>query len=203
MHYPRSPSPNSAEITIDHPSVINLTAAGWQLCQRDGPARLKLTLAYNRGTGTADDHELAALWGFLLWCRGQLRSFDVQLPVLDGHGDTIAGAVLASAAAVGADTLVITGLPVSTTVRRAGDLLQIGSSQRACMLAADLFSDASGHATATLCWPIDSAAVQGSAVVLSDITLRMRLDNSSAELTRQPGRLHSIKTISMIEVIDA
>lgn len=70
---------------------------------------------------------------------------------------------LASSAAAGARTVVITGVtPVSTGTLLAGDVLGIGGNL--LMVAADCTANGSGQVTATLVTPLLAAASSGAAV---------------------------------------
>jgi hypothetical protein len=193
--FPDSPVPASLVLAVDAGVSVQVTRSGRHVLSAAARPVVSITLNYNRGTGAADGRELGGVWAFLQ--AHALQEFDMLLPA--GHGPEWYGCTLASAAAVGADALAITGLPALTVVRRAGDLLQIGSDYTLHALAADLVSDASGNATATLCWPLARAKTAGDDVAISLLRARVRLSDAARKLTLQPGRLHQLDAVQVVE----
>lgn len=204
MDYPiTTPKPRSVTPSYEHPSITNTTKSGRVQVSPDGPARLSFKLEYNRGVFVAGDDEMRPLWAFLNWCQGQVKTFDITLPFYSyGHGSVTAPGAAQDTIPAG-NELYTEGWPPNTVVRKAGNFVQFGGGSRAYMLAADLVSDDAGEAVLTLCTPLLAPVLAAEAVVISGIKFRMRLDSNTASITQNPGRIQQLKSVGMVEDINA
>lgn len=203
MEYPSNPVYRVADIAYEHPSITNTTKSGRVQVSPDGPARLSFKLEYNRGVFVDGDDEMGPLWAFLNWCQGQVKTFDITLPFYSyGHGSVTAPGAAQDTIPAG-NELYTEGWPPNTVVRKAGNFVQFGGGSRAYMLAADLVSDGAGEAVLTLCTPLLAPVLAAEAVVISGIKFRMRLDSNTASITQNPGRIQQLKSVGMVEDINA
>lgn len=201
MEYPQNPRIKSVAVRMVSDMQFNQTKSGRAQVLESGPETLALTVNYNRGTLT-DDYEMRPLWAFLNRCRGQFNAFDFTMRQwFHGTGTAAPAGTVEVEASTGLDVKLM-GLPAAKTIRLAGDLIQFANSPRAYVLAQDLNTSAAGKATARLCSPLLSPVPAGTAVNIDVITLRMRLDKSTAEIALNPAGIHSIKSIGLIETIE-
>lgn len=204
MDYPiNNQVPRDITLTVTSQNITNTSRSGRVQAGSDGPDRIGFKLEYNRGTFNGSADELRPLWVFLARCRGQLNTFDVQLPWYSyGTGAAVAPGSVAAITETGY-SVPTSGWVADSTVRKAGDFIQFSGGSRAYMLAEDLVADASGNAVAELCSPLIRPVAAGEQVVISGIKFRCRLDADTASITQNPGRLQQIKTVGIVEDIYA
>jgi hypothetical protein len=206
MEYPKKPGAKSISIRLISDITVNDVKSGRSQAIENGPDKLAVTVSYNQGTfdetGAAGGYELQALWSFLARCRGQFNAFDFLVDQVfqdaGGHG----GSGVVEVTVNSGFEVKLASLPAAKTILKAGNLIQFGNSPRAYILAQDLKTSAAGKATAKLVSPLIMPLPANTSAITEQIKLRMRLDSNTAALTLSPGRIHSIKSVGLIEVIE-
>jgi len=201
MDYPLKPMPKTSDVSIQADTVVNDTRHGRSQSSPVGPQKLRLTLAYNDGITIDGAEETRELWVFLNRLRGRSTAFDIVLPGLsDGVGSELSDGSVTAVVQSGFEVQT-SGWPAGATVRRAGDLVQIGRNYRAYVLAQDLVADVNGRALLVTAGPLLSSLGVGDPVRVSAIRLRMMLDSDTVQRLRLPGGIQRIKSISMTEAL--
>lgn len=144
-------------------------------------------------TGQLNHTDAAKLEAFFSAREGQFDPFDFNihnarkdLPLGAGGGTPLVNA----AHAAGVSSIVTDGWPASTTVLKAGDLVQFASHQKTYHITADVTSDGSGNATLSIKPGLMEAIADNSAVTYNDVPMRLAFASDEFGIGRVPGPFH-------------
>lgn len=198
LNFPSNPRPKKMTVSVEYSTLINASNSGYRQGCMTGPSRAVFTLDYN----SSRDDELRPLFGFLNRLQGGLLTFDVVLPYFS-HGSGFDGSGDVSTTVNTGYEVNTKNWPVSTLIRKEGDVIQFASSSRVYVLADDLVSDIAGLATAVLCSPLVKPVIANSIVNIKNIKVRARIPAQKVALDLSAGNLRSMKTITIEEEIHA
>lgn len=133
------------------------------------------------------DTDAAALRAFLALLKGQINTCRLPAVVTEQFGSGYTVTVTAGGAAAGATSIPLTGLPASTTIL-AGRMLTI--NDQLLITTADMTTNGSGAATATVEPPLRAAAPATTAVEARNPTALMALADSAVNWSMDLGPIH-------------
>ena len=198
LNFPSNPRPKKMTVSVEYSTLINTSTSGHRQGCMTGPSRAVFAIDYNNSR----DDELRPLFSFLNRLQGGLLTFDVVLPYFS-HGTGIDSVGSVSSTVNTGYEVNTKNWPVSTLIRKAGDVIQFASSSRVYVLADDLVSDVAGLATAVLCSPLIAPVIANSIVTIKDIKIRARIPAKTVALALAAGNLRTMKTITIEEEIHA
>jgi hypothetical protein len=199
MHqFPTSPIFSKVELSLVHNNKSTETASGRDQCYSDGPVKLKIETAFNKG---ANPDELRALHVFVNRMRGSYTPFLIEVPYIsDGEGVSSAFPLVLQTAATGF-LIKLKGLPASKLIRKFGDLIQHDASGHIYMLAEDLVSDANGFADAAICTPLLAPLTANDAIKINSILIKVKLTKNEHKYSYESQDIRSIVPLTFIQAL--
>lgn len=159
--FPSSPTPLSVTPKSSQPSLSSTAHSLKRQVRSRGGQRWAFKLSY----GHMRRDEMAPLIAFALAQRGQFGTFAFVPPVV-GSRRSGSGALTVRTAMSGGRAIPVQG-PVSTVIASVGDYVKFANGTKVYMLTADVVTNASGQATASI-EPALYAGVAASEAVIMD-----------------------------------
>lgn len=198
MQFPTSPEFSKVEASLVHKNKTTETAGGRDQSYPDGPAKLKIETSFNKA---ANPDELREVNGFINRMRGSLTPFTLRVPhVSDGEGASGVAPLVAEAKATGFK-VKLKGLPVSTLIRKTGDLIQHEASGSVYMLASNLISDVFGFAEADICTPLLTPVAINDSIKIDSILIKVKLVKNEHKYSYESLDIRSIASLTFIQVL--
>ncbi len=198
LQFPTTPIFSKVEPYLVHKNKSTETASGRDQGYSDGPSKLKIETAFNKG---ANPDELRNVNAFVNRMRGTLTPFLLEVPhISDGVGVASATPLVSQTTQVGF-LIKLKGLPVSTLIRKANDLIQHESSGHVYMLATDLLSDASGFADAVICTPLLAPITANDNIKINSILIKVKLSKNEHKYSYESLDIRSIASLTFIQAL--
>jgi hypothetical protein len=170
-------SPLSGSVrTVGIPGARWMAALTWPSMHRDDAVVLQALLVRLRGM------------------ENRLLMHDLSKPVLRGSGG---GTPVVNGASQTGSSIILSGLPATTLVYKAGDMLGIGGELK--MVTTDATSTGGGALTVQFEPPLRASPSNGSAVTTSKPQARFVPADNSVRWLNEPARIVSGFTLELIE----
>jgi hypothetical protein len=198
LQFPISPAFSKVEVILVHKNKSTETASGRDQGYSDGPSKLKIDTAFNKGS---HPDELRSVIAFVNLMRGSFTPFLLKVPhISEGTGILIASPLVSKTTQAGF-LIKLKGLPPNVLIRKLGDLIQHGSSGHVYMLAADIVSDAGGLADAHICTPLLAPLTANDTFKIDSILIKVKLTKSEHKYSYESLDIRSIAPLTFIQVL--
>lgn len=198
LQFPTTPIFSKVESTLVHKNKSTETASGRDQSYSDGPSKLKIETAFNKG---ANPEELRNIYAFVNRMRGSFTTFLLEVPHISvGTGIASAPPLISQTKPTGF-LIKLKGLPVSKLIRKAGDLIQHESTGHVYMLATDLLSDGSGLADAVICTPLLEPVTANDVIKIDAILIKVKLTKNEHKYSYESLGIRSIAPLTFTQVL--
>lgn len=198
LQFPTTPIFSKVEATLVHKNKYTETASGRDQGYSDGPSKLKIETAFNKG---ANPEELRNIYAFVNRMRGSFTPFLLEVPhVSDGTGVASASPSISLTKLTGF-LIKLKGLPANKLIRKAGDLIQHEPTNHVYMLATDLLSDVNGFADAAICTPLLAPVTANDAIKINAILIKVKLTKNEHKYSYESLDIRSIAPLTFQQVL--
>jgi hypothetical protein len=198
LQFPTSPIFSKVEAVLVHNNKSTETASGRDQGYSNGPSKLKIETAFNKGS---NPDELRSVVAFINRMRGSFTPFLLEVPhISEGTGVLLASPLISQTTPAGF-LIKLKGLPPNTIIRREGDLIQHGLSNHVYMLSSDVISDAGGLADANICTPLLASLTANDTVNIDSILIKVKLTKNEHKYSYESLNVRSIAPLTFIQVL--
>lgn len=184
--FPTTTAPDAVRLRSTTPTLVSTAHSLQRQVRSRGGQRWGFGLDYhNRERAT-----LSELIAFALAQDGQYGTFTFVAPVLSLPQSVVSGTPLVNGAhSAGATSIAIDGLALSATVMKAGEFLKSGGHAKVYMLTADLITNGSGQATASIKPSLYASLADNEALTVSSVPFKMAFASDVHEVALGNGQL--------------
>ena len=195
--YPATPKFETVNFKINTPSLVTETLVGKK--RRVGMGISYYTFAAKYANVTA--YNFGPVIGFLAKQYGPLESFQIVLPEISysKSPNPPTAPATSSAAAIGVNSVVLSGCGASKTVLAAGDYFKFANHTKVYMATEDCISTGGGAATLYFSASLVSAVPSGTSLTVTAVPFTVILDNEVQEYSVGYGGM-STATVEFREV---